>query len=263
MDLGIRGKLAAVSAGSAGMGLATARVLVSEGASVAIGGRNAERLARAAEQLRAAAEGEVVAVEADLSREGGPESFLERAIDGLGGLDILVANSGGPPAGSFESVEDPDWLRGVDVTLLSVVRLVRDAVPEMRRRGAGRIVVITSFAAKQPSEGLVVSSTLRMGILGLVKVLAREFARDRITVNAVCPGWVSTNSFLHVLEEQARREGRDPAEVRGDLERDIPMGRLATPEEVANVIAFLCSRPASYVTGVAVGIDGGLVRSPS
>lgn len=263
MDLGLRGKLAAVSAGSAGMGLATARTLAAEGASVAIGGRNPERLARAADDLRRVAQGDVVAVEADLSREGGPESFLERAVDGLGGLDILVANSGGPPAGTFEQVEDPDWIRGVDVTLLSVVRLVRDAVPEMRKRGGGRIVVITSFAAKEPSEGLVVSSTLRMGLLGLVKVLAREFARDRIAVNAVCPGWVSTDNLVHVLEDQARREGRSSAEVRGDIERTIPFGRLATPEEVADVIAFLCSDRASYVTGAALGIDGGLVRTPS
>lgn len=214
----------------------------------------------AARAIREATKAEVLAIPADVSRPEDVQALVEKTAAGLGAVDLLVANAGGPPPGPFESHPDEQWAKTFDTTFQSVARLIRAVVPSMRARGGGAIVAITSIAVKQPLEDLVLSNAIRAAVVGLARTLSRELARDRIRVNVVAPGWIATERSLELLRVRAERAKRSPHEAEEEMTREIPLGRLGKPEEVADLIAFLLSDRASYLTGNVIQIDGGFYR---
>jgi 3-oxoacyl-[acyl-carrier protein] reductase len=259
MDLGLKGKTALVTASSKGMGRACALGLCAEGARVVMCARTERDLTAAAEDIRARTGGEVLAIPADVTRADQVKSLVTRARDAFGGVDILVANAGGPPRGVFDELTDEQWYGAFEVSLLSVVRLIREVLPGMRQRRWGRIITIQSMSVKQPIPGLDLSNAVRPGTAGLMKTLATDLGRDGILVNTVCPGRILTDRLLG----GARQAGLSPDEFAIQAGADVPLGRVGTPEEFANVVVFLASERASYVTGVALLVDGGLVRGLS
>ena len=264
MDLRLTGKSALVCAASKGLGKASAMALAAEGASVAICARDASTLDAAAAEIgrTAAATGaRVVAIQADLSKAADIERLLAGTTDAFGGLDILVTNTGGPKSAPFIALTDEDWTSSIESMLLSVVRLVRGAVPHMRQRGGGRIINVTSISVKQPIDGLVLSNSLRAAVTGLSRTLANELARDNILVNCVAPGFTATDRVVELADAVAAREGTTRDAVQRRTESMIPLGRMGTPEEFGAVVAFLASPRASYVTGTTVQVDGGFVKS--
>ena len=260
MDLGLTGKAAAVAAASRGLGRATAHALAAEGCAVALCGRDEARVREAAEQIARATGARTLAVKADVGVAAECHDFVTRAAEVFGRLDILVTNTGGPRPGAFEAVGDEGWEEAYRVTLANVVHLVRAAIPHMRARRWGRIVNIASLSAQQPIQGLALSNTFRPAIVGLAETLANELGKDGILVNTVCPGYTRTERLDEVAEARARVMGVTPAQVIEALGRSAPLGRVAEPEELAAVIAFLCSERASYVTGTTIAVDGGATR---
>jgi 3-oxoacyl-[acyl-carrier protein] reductase len=256
MDLGLKGRTALVTAASKGMGKATALGLAAEGARVAMCARTESELRAAADEVRARTGGEVLALPADVTRAADISALVTRVLDTFGGVDVLVANAGGPPRGNFDEVGDEQWIGAFEVAHLSVVRLIRAVLPSMRARRWGRIITIQSVSVKQPVDGLLLSNGVRPAVAGLVKTLAGELGRDNILVNTVCPGRIMTDRFLG----GARQAGLPTEQYVAKTSHDVPLGRIGTPEEFANVVVFLASERASYVTGVALQVDGGLVR---
>jgi 3-oxoacyl-[acyl-carrier protein] reductase len=242
MELGIAGKRAAVAGASAGLGLATAKALAAEGADVVICGRDRARIEAAAV---AVGHGCIPLVCDVASAEGGAE-FVSAAIDALGGVDILIANSGGPPAGTFASTDVDMYQVGIDLNLLSVVGMCKAAIPAMQERKWGRVVAITSVSVRQPIPTLILSNTARAGVTGFLKTVAREVAHDGVTVNSVQPG-------LHLTGRVTQLYGNTPdAAAMG-----IPAGVMGDPDDFGHVVTFLCSDHAKFVTGVQMHVDGG------
>jgi len=248
MDLQLAGRRAAVAAGSAGLGLASARALATEGVDVAVCGRDADRLAAAASEM-AGLPGKVVGLVADVSTPAGATAFVEAAAEAVGPLDIIVPNAGGPPAGTFESTPLEAYAPALELNLLSVVAMCHAAVPSMRERGWGRVVAITSISVRQPIATLILSNTARAGTTGFLKTLAIEVAGDGITVNSVQPGFHATDRLL----------GLHGGDVDG-LARQVPAGKVGDPDDFGSVVAFLCSEQANFITGAAVPVDGGSYR---
>lgn len=259
MDLGIWGKVAMVAAGSKGLGRAAALALAGEGCAVSVCGRNAEALEAVRAELEALGV-PALAVTADVSSAEDLDSWHQATVAVLGPVDILITNTGGPKAAVFADLADADWAAGVESTLMNVVRLSRLVMPHMRAHRWGRIVHITSLVAKQPLPLLTISSTLRAGLSGLTRTLATETAKDGITVNALLPGHVLTDRQTHLAQVKSTADGLSVAEHLARTAASIPMGRIGRPEEVGAVIAFLCSGPASYLTGQSLLVDGGLVQ---
>jgi 3-oxoacyl-[acyl-carrier protein] reductase len=260
VDLGLRGKVALVGAASKGMGRATAFSLAREGCKVAICARNPGPLEDALRAIRAETKADVLAIPADLSQATGVAAFVEGAKRAFGGIDILVANAGGPATGSFEAVTEEQWDQAWNLTFQSTARLVRACVPSMRQRGGGAIVAVLSYAVRTPIDNLVLSNSVRLGVVGLLKTLTRELAKDRIRVNGLAPGAIATERLVELHRNRAEREGRRLEDVQADETREIPLGRFGTPEEIANVIAFVVSPRASYLTGIILQVDGGMYR---
>src|SRR5256712_399104 len=260
MDLGLRGKVALVAAVSQGLGRAAAFAFAREGCKVAICARNARTLEDAAKAIRKETNAEVMAIPADISRADGVKAYVDGAITSFGGVDVAIPNAGGPPPGGFETIADDQWAKGWELTFQSTVRLVRACLPSMRERGGGAVVAILSMSVRQPIDNLVLSNSLRLGVVGALKTLAREVAKDRIRVNGVAPGWIATDRTIQLHRARAEKERRRVEEVQAETLQEIPMGRMGTAEEGADPLAFLASDRAAYITGVIAQIDGGLYR---
>jgi len=261
MDLGLRGRGALVCGSSQGLGRAIADALAAEGADVVVNGRSADKLDGVRDEIAAATGVKVTAVAADLTDAAEIARLVEEARAALGRIDVLVTNTGGPPSGPFESHPHEAWRAAIANTLESVVHLVRAVLPEMKERGWGRILNVTSITVKQPVGGLILSNSLRAAVTGFAKTISNEAAPFGVTVNCVIPGFTRTERLVDLAEANAGRSGTSIEEVYEGWVGEIPMGRLGEPEELAALAAFLCSEKASYVTGQSVAVDGGWIKA--
>ena len=244
MELGLEGRTAIVCGASSGMGLATAESLAREGANVAMFARRRELLEREAERIGA------LAVRGDVTNPADLKRLVDRTVEAFGGIDILVNNSGGPPRGPAVGLGDEDVETAVELLLLSVVRLTNLCLPQLERSGRGRIINIESSSVREPVDNLALSNAIRPGVIGWAKTMARELGPRKITVNSIAPGRIETPRLMEVYAERSRA---------ADMEQ-IPLRRFGRPEEVADVICFLASERAGYITGAVIQVDGGLTR---
>lgn len=251
MDLRLNDKIAVVNGASQGIGFAIAHTLAEEGTRVAVAARREPALGEAAARLREETGGDIFPIQGDIRRAEDCERIVAQAAAHFGGIDILVNNDGAPPLGLFTDFDDAEWAKAVDRNLMSVVRCIRAAVPHMKPRGAGSIVNITALSAIQPMPGFGLSVATWSGVIGLAKTLSLELAPE-ITINTLCPGLVDTPR-LRLVSEQAKQS-------MGDLATGVPLGRVAEPEEIASVVAFLASPRGRYVTGTTIQVDGGLYK---
>ncbi|HUI41637.1 MAG TPA: SDR family oxidoreductase [Terriglobia bacterium] len=260
MDLGLKDRVALVAASSQGLGKAAALGLAREGAKLALCARTEATLAATAEEIRRETGAEVLARAVDVTVDEQVRRFVQATLDHFGRLDIAVANAGGPPAKPFAATTPEDWQRAVQLNLMSTLSLARETLPAMQQRKWGRFIAITSVAVKQPVEGLILSNSVRMAVVGLVKTLANEYARDNILVNNVCPGYTLTPRVAELAAQMAQSENVDSEEIRRRWALQTPLGRIAMPEEFANVVVFIASERASYITGASIAVDGGSVK---
>lgn len=260
MDLQLKGKIAVVSAASRGLGRAVAEQLAKEGCNLFICSRNAEAITKAARELRSGYGVEADGFQADLSDKQQIDAWIEHVASRTGHIDALVCNAGGPPSGSFLDITEEDWDRAIRTNLMSVVRLLRGFYPMMKINGA-RVVTIASASVKMPIPGLILSNTLRTGIVGLMKTLSIEWAQDGILLNTVCPGRIMTDRVEELDRVRAEREGRSLEDVRKESIRNIPLGRAGKPEELADLCAYLLSARNTYLTGSTYFVDGGSVKA--
>jgi 3-oxoacyl-[acyl-carrier protein] reductase len=256
VNLGLDDKVALVCGASRGLGRAIADELAAEEASLALCSRETERLEAVARELGP----DVLAVPADLAVAGEPTRAVEATLKRFGRLDVLVSNTGGPPAGTHDTLTLEDWDAANALLLRSTVELATAALPGMKERGWGRILAVTSVAVKQPVDNLILSNSLRAAVTGYAKTLAREVAPHGVTVNTILPGYTATERVTELNRANAERQGVDVAEVETRLVSSIPIGRLAEPEEFAALAAFLASERAGYITGGAFAVDGGWLR---
>lgn len=260
MNLNLKGKVACVAAASKGLGRASAFALAREGADLVIFSRTLSDLDQTAQEIRSETGVRVVAVAGDTASSEDVERFIKAATTTFGRLDILVTNSGGPPAGPFEKFSDEDWHKAIELTLMSVVRMVRAALPALKVQG-GSIINIQSSSVKQPIPDLALSNILRPGVLGLTKDLAVSLAPQGIPVNLIAPGRIDTDRVRFLDKVKADKTGISVEEAKRASEAAIPFGRYGQPDELGRVVAFVASEAASYLTGQTILIDGGLVRS--
>lgn len=260
MDLGLKGKVALVLGSSQGIGRAAALGFAREGCAVAICGRDPGRLEEARELL-AAAGGPVLTVPADVGDPEAVERLVDEVADAFGTIHILVNNAAGPKPGTFDGLDGADWEDAFRLTLMSAVNATRAAIPHMRRQRWGRVINISSYSVKQPIGELMLSNSLRLGALGWAKTMATQLAPENILVNTVCPGWTATDRMTQVVGARAAAQGRTAEDTAAGIAAGIPLGRFARPQEVADLIVFLGSERASYLTGTAIPVDGGIVQS--
>ncbi|HKQ06266.1 MAG TPA: SDR family oxidoreductase [Blastocatellia bacterium] len=261
MELGLKEKVALVAAASRGLGRAVAEELAAEGASLILCARGAEQLDEVCAALRPATAGRVIGVAADLSVTADIERVVSRGLERFGRIDILVTNTGGPPAGPFESLSRESWEVAFQLLLASVLELTRLVLPGMKARRWGRILNVTSIAVKQPVANLMLSNSLRAAVTGFARTLANEVAADGITVNNILPGYTRTERVEQLAEAMAAREGIAAEVIKARWEAEIPLRRLGEPREFAALAAFLVSERASYITGSSIAVDGGWIRS--
>ena len=261
MDLGLSQRTALICGSSSGLGFATAAALAAEGCRVALNGRDKGRLDHARTQLAADHPDLVRGFQADVSVPAEADRLVSQAQDAFGGLDILVCNAAGPPAAPFSELPPGTWRQALELNLLSAMHLSRAVLPRMESQRWGRIICITSIAAKQPLGGLILSTTARAGVLGFTKSLADEVATHGITVNAVCPGFMRTRRLEDLADQRAAQSGGTRQEELDEMVRGVPSKRIGEPAELAAAIAFLASEQAGYITGVALQVDGGFLRS--
>jgi 3-oxoacyl-[acyl-carrier protein] reductase len=260
MDLLLKDKIALVTAASRGLGKAVALRLAQEGAHVAICARGETHLNNTAAQIEAQTGRQALPLQTDVSDPSAAHVLVEATLEHFGRVDVLVTNAGGPPPGQFLDLTPDDWEAAAQLTLMSAVRLCYAVVPAMKEQGAGSILAMTSLTVKQPLPNLVLSNSLRLGVVGLVKTLADELAPFAIRVNSICPGWTRTERVDQLLRDRAERSGTTPQDEAAKIAAAIPLGRMGTPEEFAAAAAFLVSPAASFITGVSLLVDGGMYR---
>ncbi len=261
MEMGLKDRVALVAASSEGIGKAAAIALAMEGAKIALCARRDDLLQSAADEVRGMGGGEVLAIKADLSREADVKRLVAQTAQCFGGIDILVNNAGGPPPGEFVQQGDEEWQHTFDLTLMSAVRLIREALPYLQKSRQGRIINLTSTSVKQPIEGLILSNSIRASVIGLAKTLSLELAPYGITVNNIAPGRISTARTEQLDQARAAKSGISAAEAQALHARQIPLGRYGMPEEVADLVVFLAGERSSYITGTTINVDGGLSRN--
>jgi len=264
MNLGLQNKVALVLASSKGLGFACAKGLYEEGANVVICSRSEENLRKAKESLETYNSilkgNKVLSIVADLMYEEQIKNIVEKTLAEFGRIDILVHNAGGPPSAPIEKITKENWKESIDLNLLSFVRISELVVPIMQKQKSGRIIAITSVSVKQPLNNLVLSNTTRLGIVGFAKTLANENAKENILVNVVCPGPTLTGRMIEIINATVENTGQSKEEVEKAWTDQIPLGRMGNPEEFANMVVFLASEKASYITGTVIQIDGGFVK---
>lgn len=261
MDTGLRGKVALIAGASAGLGKAAAQALAAEGARIAICSRSEQRINAAAEEIRAATGAEVLPLAADLSKPEEPARIVRAAVGRYGALHVLVTNAGGPPPGTFDDITEEQWEAAFQTTLMSAVRLIREALPHMRAQRWGRIINFTSSSVKAPIDRLLLSNAMRAAVVGMAKTVSNEVASEGITVNNIGPGRIFTDRIHQLDEDRARAIGSTPEEVQRQWAAQIPARRYGEPEEMASLTVFLASEQASYITGTSIQVDGGMLRS--
>ena len=261
MDLQLDGKVAIVGGASQGIGFEIARTLAAEGARVVMTARREPALATAADAIRKETGAEVLAVQADVRKAEDGARVVAETQRRFGGVQVLVNNDGAPPIGRLTDFDDTAWAKAVEQNLMSVVRMARLATPHMRAGGGGAIVNITGLSAIEPIAGFGLSVATWAGVIGLAKTLSLELARDRITINTICPGFVNTTRLATVFRKQAEDEGLAFDAFIRRLTAGIPLGRLGTPEDIANLVALLASPRGSFITGATIQVDGGSRRS--
>jgi 3-oxoacyl-[acyl-carrier protein] reductase len=260
MDSGLKGRAVIVAASSQGIGRATAEAFAAEGARVAICARTEKTLKQAAEEMRSRYQAEVFDQPVDVTSAHEVHEFVHAVAKLFGRIDVCVTNAGGPPAKNFLSLSIEEWRNAVELNFMSVVAFAREAIPFMQRNGWGRFITLTSLSVKQPIQDLVLSNAVRAAVVGLVKSLANEFGRDGILVNNVAPGYTATDRLKSLASTRAQKMGIDPDMIMKSFAADTPLGRVATPEEVADVIVWLASDRASYITGQTILVDGGAYK---
>ena len=261
MELGLKGKVAMVAASSKGLGFGIAKALAEEGAQLSIGSRTKDDIEVAAEQLRKENNTGVLSSVMDSSN---PESILEwtdATIREFGGVDKLVVNAGGPPAGKFEDFSDEDWQAAFELNLFSAVRMIRATLPAMRKRGGGSVLTVTSMAVKEPIDVLILSNVMRSGVTSLIKSLSVQLAADKIRLNNLMPGRIKTDRIKHLDSLNAKKQGISIKQIEKANQAVIPLGRYGTIEEFGRCGAFLLSDAASYITGSSLAADGGLMKT--
>lgn len=262
MDLGLKNKRALVIGASRGLGYATALTLASEGCEVAINGRDEKKVKAAAEKIQKETGSQVIGWAGDVTDASAPEKLIAQTVEALGGLDILITNAGGPPAGAFESFDEAVWQKAVDSSFMSHVRLIRAALPHLRKSSAPSVLTMTSYTVKQPMPNLILSNSIRAATVALTKSLALELGKENIRFNSILPGWTETERVTELMSARAAANRSTVEEERRKLTQEIPLGRVASSEEFANVAVFLVSPAASYIHGVALAVDGGAIKSP-
>jgi 3-oxoacyl-[acyl-carrier protein] reductase len=260
MDLGLKEKVVVVGGASKGIGKATALAFAREGARVAVCARNAAQLQSVAEEMRRETGAAVLAVPGDLSQAAAAEHLIDETVKHFGTVHVLVANTGGPPFGGFHQMTDVEWENAFALNFLSTVRLIRRTLPYMEHQRWGRIINVMSISVKEPIDGLILSNGIRPAVVGMAKTLSREVGKHNITVNTVLPGRILTDRLRDGIARRAQRAGKSFEQALQESANDVPLQRIGDPQEMANVIVFLASEAASYVTGVSIQVDGGLIR---
>jgi 3-oxoacyl-[acyl-carrier protein] reductase len=256
MDLGLKGKRAIVMAASRGLGYASALGLAREGCRLILCSRDQARIDAAAAAIKKETAADVQALEADVSSASEARRLVDAAVSAYGGLEIVVHNAGGPPAGETLQMSEDQWQKAFEQNMLSFTRIVGAAAPEMRKAGYGRVITIASSSIKQPIPNLALSNALRAGVWGIAKTLSRELASQGILVNVIAPGRIDTERIAELDQANAQKNGKSIEDVRKASIAGIPLGRLGRPEELANLVVFLASEAGSYITGQAITVDG-------
>jgi len=260
MDLQLKGKNVVIAGASSGLGFACARQLALEGARVVINGRNLDKLSKASSLLSSETSGEIFAIAGDVSDPEFAPRLINQAADKLGGLDILITNAGGPPVGSIENLDETAWQQAINLSLMSHVRLIKAAIPHLRKSQTASVLTITSYSVKQPIANMILSNSIRAATVGLTKTLALELGKDHIRFNSILPGWTQTERVIALMQARVDANGTSIEQELEKQARDIPLGRLASPQEFANAATFLVSPAASYITGVMLNVDGGAYK---
>jgi 3-oxoacyl-[acyl-carrier protein] reductase len=260
MDLGLKNKRALVTGASRGLGYATALALAKEGCKIAINGRDEVKIKGAAEKIHRETGTQVIGLAGDVSLPNVPAKLVAQAVEAMGGLDILVTNAGGPPPGAFEAHDEAAWQKGIDLSLMSHVRLIRAALPHLRKSSAASVLTVTSISVKQPLANLVLSNSIRAATVGLTKSLALELGHEGIRFNSILPGWTETERVTELMNARATANRSTVEEETKKQSNESPFGRMGRPEEFANAAVFLVSPAASYITGVMLNVDGGMYK---